>query len=315
MKCLRIVWALLIAQPLLLAAFADSPPISVTLKQHQIGPAMKRGDFKMKLTPTRSGMEVSVSLELNDGKETRGRFQLQPERRDNDLVFHLRRMDAMFVGKDRSALVISARDTATGKSLGILRVPLDDAEPLATNPKQLGDVGESSNVPSDSQLTPKHSWERFKVGDRPPLMMGMAADGSYYDIEKANVGKVVLVGYWSAKDEGYEETLRTIERVFQRHGDRPDFRIITFWTDHEDDYLEEMKRRGSKFFGRQKYWPLAHPHSDTADTDNSRISDQDIRTGGTPVFLILDRNFKVQHVDVPTDKIERTVDTILNVEN
>lgn len=154
------------------------------------------------------------------------------------------------------------------------------------------------------------SWKRFQVGDAAPLMLGMAADGSFYDTRKSNLGKVVLVAYWSVQDKDHEQAVRAVERLYQRHGDRKDLQIITFWTDGEQAFLEEMQRRGRKFFGRRKWWPMAHLHRRTSPTDKTRISDHDVRPGRTPVLFVLDRKFRFQAIDVPVAKVECTLDAI-----
>ena len=69
------------------------------------------------------------------------------------------------------------------------------------------------------------SWKRFKVGDTAANMIGLAADGSYYDTKKSNAGQFILVSYWSTKDKNYEKALEAVERIFQRHGHRDDFHI------------------------------------------------------------------------------------------
>ncbi|QDT42648.1 hypothetical protein Pan241w_27350 [Gimesia alba] len=156
--------------------------------------------------------------------------------------------------------------------------------------------------------------KRFRVGQPAPVIEGFASDGNVSNL-KTNKGSFTLLTYWSLNDKQYEQNLRTVERIFQKHGARPDFKIISFWRDDWPEYQAEMNRRGSAFYGSRNWWKLKFIDSDRSqknENEPDRIWGSDLKPNSTPVYILLDREHKFLAIDIPGDQLEKTVEKYLN---
>ncbi|QDT91310.1 hypothetical protein [Gimesia algae] len=161
----------------------------------------------------------------------------------------------------------------------------------------------------------KQGLKRFHVGQPAPLIEGFASDGNVSNL-KTNQGSFTLLAYWSLKDKHYEQDLRRVERIFKKHGTRPDFKIISFWREDWPEYQAEMNRRGSAFYGSRDWWKLKFidsDHSQQGANEPDRLWGNDIKAGKTPVYILLDKEHKFLAIEIPGDQLEKTVEQHLNL--
>ncbi|QDV49922.1 hypothetical protein [Gimesia fumaroli] len=171
------------------------------------------------------------------------------------------------------------------------------------------------NVVSKS-VEGKKGLKRFRVGQKAPLIEGFASDGNVSNIE-TNKGSFTLLTYWSLDDKNYEKNLNEVKKIFKKYGDRPDFKVVSFWMDDWPDYLSEMNKRGAAFYNSRNWWKLKFIDSDSCNAskdEKDRIWGNDIGKGKTPVYILLDKELKFLATEIPGNKLETTVDSYLNPE-
>ncbi|WP_145454362.1 hypothetical protein [Gimesia panareensis] len=156
--------------------------------------------------------------------------------------------------------------------------------------------------------------KRFRVGQPAPRIEGFASDGNVCDL-KTNLGSVTLLTYWSLKDKNYEQNLRKVNRIFEKYGARPDFKIVSFWVEDWPEYIAEMNRRGFDFYNSRPWWKLqfiAAKPDPQQKNEQDRIWSSDLPAGSTPVYLLVDKEHKFLAIDIPDRQLEKTLDKFLN---
>ena len=295
---------------------AADPAFSVELVQRAY-PRAEVASFQLIVKPDRPEVDVRAILRLANDVQRLGRIPLQRIHRDsqgNTVMFNLSCLSDRLAA--HSDIYVLASKEGSGEHLGSAKVLLRDAKPRdRLEPIQRTTLepesSSRSNTAAEKVTALKDSWERFAVGDQAPDLPGYAADGSVYDVKESLLGKVVLVSFWSVDDEDYEKAVRRCEQIFRKHRGRSDFQIVSFWTDEITSFLQEMNHRGSDFYGRRHWWPMSYIRSQHKTNDQFRIREQDIRTGRTPVFFLLDKDFHFSHVDIPMSELEETVGLVL----
>lgn len=156
--------------------------------------------------------------------------------------------------------------------------------------------------------------KRFRVGQPAPRTEGYASDGNVCDL-KTNLGSFTLLTYWSLKDKNYEQNLQKVNRIFEKYGARPDFKIVSFWVEDWPEYIAEMNRRGFDFYNSRPWWKLqfiaAEPDPQQKN-ERDQIWSSDLPAGRTPVYILLDKEHKFLAIDIPDKQLEKTLDKYLN---
>ena len=129
------------------------------------------------------------------------------------------------------------------------------------------------------------------------ILIGISAGGDASDVKKSDLGKYVLVSFWSVKDDGHHQDVLAFENLSQKYKHRADFHMASFWTDVFTEFMDQVGK-DPDLYGQRQWWPMTHIHNDRyhrrKNEDNrNRIGWDDIDGWRTPRLFLAGQRIQI----------------------